>query len=227
MAFYRASCHKYWTLDDMETGHSFFKAWMVLLILPIIGIVGMVLMIVSDDDSTPIAKNAVSDRATPLPQTFIPPTPPTATAQPSIIGQAVPALQLTTLEGQAFTLQDYVGQRIVLNFWASWCVPCIEEMPELQRFSDAQGENDGVRVIAVTDPDNGQTLEDVRKFVDEYGLTVLIGLDSGLAYHYAMGVFALPLTFLIDETGIVRAYLIGQLTSDRLDDEIARVFDSE
>ncbi|MBZ0317033.1 MAG: TlpA family protein disulfide reductase [Anaerolineae bacterium] len=210
----------------METGHSFFRAWMVLLILPIIGIIGMVLMIASDDDSPPISQNPISDRATPLPQTFVPPTPPTATAQPSIIGHPAPALELTTLEGESFNVQDYVGQRIVLNFWASWCVPCIEEMPELQRFSEEQGEN-GVRVIAVTDPDNGQTREDVQKFVDEYGLTVLIGLDSGLAYHYAMGVFALPLTFLIDETGIVRAYLIGQLTSDRLDDEIARVFDSE
>ncbi|MCQ3931596.1 MAG: hypothetical protein DPW16_14150 [Chloroflexi bacterium] len=209
----------------METGHSFFRAWMVLLILPIIGIVGMVLMIASDEDSPPIAKKSISDRATPLPQTFIPPTPPTATAQPSIIGQPAPALELTTLEGEKFTVQDYVGQRIVLNFWASWCVPCIEEMPELQRFSDEQGEN-GVRVIAVTDPDNGQTLADVQRFLEEYGLTLQIGLDKDMEYHYAMGVFALPLTFLIDEAGVVRAYLIGQLTVERLEEEIARVFDS-
>lgn len=209
----------------IETGHSFFRAWMVLLILPVIGIVGMVLMIASDDDSPPISQNPISDRATPLPQTFIPPTPPTATAQPSIIGQPAPALELTTLEGESFTVQDYVGQRIVLNFWASWCVPCVEEMPELQRFSDEQGEN-GVRVIAVTDPDNGQTLADVQRFLDEYGLTLQIGLDNDMAYHYAMGVFALPLTFLIDEVGVVRAYLIGQLTTERLEDEIARVFDS-
>lgn len=209
----------------METAHSFFRAWMVLLILPVIGIIGMVLMIASDDDSAPISQNPISDRATPMPQTFIPPTPPTATAQPSIIGQPAPSLELTTLEGEKFTVQDYVGQRIVLNFWASWCVPCVEEMPELQRFSDEQGEN-GVRVIAVTDPDNGQTLADVQRFLDEYGLTLQVGLDEDMEYHYAMGVFALPLTFLIDETGVVRAYLIGQLTADRLEEEIARVFDS-
>lgn len=198
---------------------------MVLLILPIIGIIGMVLMITSDDDSPPISQNPISDRATPLPQTFIPPTPPTATAQPSIIGQPAPALELTTLDGQAFTLQDYAGQRIVLNFWASWCVPCVEEMPELQRFNEAQGEN-GVRVIAVTDPDNGQTLADVQRFLDEYGLTLQVGLDKDMEYHYAMGVFALPLTFLIDEAGVVRAYIIGQLTADRLEEEIVQAFDS-
>lgn len=209
----------------METGHSFFRAWMVLLILPVIGIVGMVLMIASDDDSAPISQNPISDRATPMPQTFIPPTPPTATAQPSIIGQPVPSLELTTLGGEKFTIQDYVGQRIVLNFWASWCVPCIEEMPELQRFSDEQAEN-GVQVIAVTDPDNGQTLADVQRFLDEYGLTLQIGLDKDMEYHYAMGVFALPLTFLIDEAGVVRAYIIGQLTADRLEEEIVQAFDS-
>lgn len=198
---------------------------MVLMILPVIGIVGMVLMIASDDDRPPISQNPISDRATPLPQTFIPPTPPTATAQPSIIGQPAPVLELTTLEGEIFTIQDYVGERIVLNFWASWCVPCVKEMPELQRFSEAQGEN-GVRVIAVTDPDNGQTLADVQRFLEEYGLTLQIGLDKDMAYHYAMGVFALPLTFLIDEAGVVRAYLIGQLTADRLEEEIARVFNS-
>ncbi|GIK66598.1 MAG: hypothetical protein BroJett018_43920 [Chloroflexota bacterium] len=209
----------------MKTGHSFFRAWMVLMILPVIGIVGMVLMIASDDDRPPISQNPISDRATPLPQTFIPPTPPTATAQPSIIGQPAPVLELTTLEGEIFTIQDYVGERIVLNFWASWCVPCVKEMPELQRFSEAQGEN-GVRVIAVTDPDNGQTLADVQRFLEEYGLTLQIGLDKDMAYHYAMGVFALPLTFLIDEAGVVRAYLIGQLTADRLEEEIARVFNS-
>ncbi len=198
---------------------------MVLLILPVIGIVGMVLMIASDDDSAPISQNPISDRATPMPQTFIPPTPPTATAQPSIIGQPAPALELTTLDGQAFTLQDYAGQRIVLNFWASWCVPCVEEMPELQRFSDEQGEN-GVKIIAVTDPDNGQTLADVQRFLDEYGLTLQVGLDKNMEYHYAMGVFALPLTFLIDEAGVVRAYIIGQLTADRLEEEIVQAFDS-
>lgn len=209
----------------METGHSFFKAWMVLLILPVIGIVGMVLMIASDDDSAPISQNPISDRATPMPQTFIPPTPPTATPQPSIIGQPAPALELTTLGGGSFTIQDYAGQRIVLNFWASWCVPCVEEMPELQRFNEAQGEN-GVRVIAVTDPDNGQTLADVQRFLDEYGLTLQVGLDKDMEYHYTMGVFALPLTFLIDEAGVVRAYIIGQLTADRLEEEIVQAFDS-
>ncbi|MBI5930045.1 MAG: TlpA family protein disulfide reductase [Chloroflexi bacterium] len=207
----------------MGTGHSFFRAWMVLLILPIIGIIGMVLMITSDDTHAPRVKNTISDRVTPVPQTFIPPTPPTATAQPSIIDQPAPALELTTLDGQPFHVQDYAGQRIVLNFWASWCVPCVDEMPELQKYSDAQGKN-GVRVIAVTDPNNGQTLADVQKFLVDHDLTLEVGLDQEMAYHYAMGVFALPLTYLIDETGVVRAYLIGQLTADRLNDEITRVF---
>lgn len=208
----------------METEKSLFKAWMVLLILPLSGIIGMVLMIASDNETAPIAKNTVSDRATPAPQTFVPPTRPTTTPQPSVLDQPAPSLELTTLDGQPFTLQTYTGRRIVLNFWAAWCVPCIEEMPELQAFSDAQGEN-GVKVIAVTDPNNGQTLEAVKQFLADHDLTLEVGLDTDMAYHYAMGVFALPLTFLIDETGVVRAYLIGQLTADRLNDEIARVFD--
>lgn len=213
------------TTEAATKNKSFFKAWMVLLILPMIGIVGMVLMLSSDDENAPATDNRISDRATPAPQTFVPPTLAATTPLPSIVNQPAPSIELTTLGGQVFTLQDYRGKRVVINFWASWCTPCVEEMPALQAFSEAQGEN-GVQVLAVTDPDNGQTLDAVKIFLDEYELKLPVGLDTDFALHFAMGVSFLPLTYLIDEEGVVRAYLIGQLTEERLQEETSRVFDT-
>ena len=214
-------------LTDVENVENkpFFQGWMVLLIMPLIGVVAMVLILVSggdgDNNSANDSQNsAISDVPTPLPQT-VPPQP----TFPPVMDEPVPDIELVDLEGNTFSLQDFAGRPIVLNFWATWCTPCIEEMPELQTYSDAQGE-DGVVVISVTDPNNGQNMELIREFVDEHDLTFRIGIDLESELHSAMTILEmgfLPVTLFIDADGIVRTRLIRQVDVAILEAEVALI----
>ena len=210
-------------VEKPTENNSFFQPWMILFIMPLIGILAMVLTLVSDGnedqgDSTNSSESAVSDIATPVPQT-VPPQP----TLPPVIDEPIPDIELIDLEGNPFSLQDFIGRPIVLNFWATWCGPCIEEMPELQAYSDAQGE-DGVVVISVTDPNNGQNMELIHEFVEENNLTFPIGIDPESELHSAMSILEmgfLPVTIFIDANGIARTRLIRQVDVEILEEEVA------
>lgn len=199
---------------------SFFQPWMILLILPLIGIGAMILVLISaDNQADPASENlTLNNLSSPLPQT-LPPRTPIPTSTP-VFGQSVPNIQLTDLNGDPFTLSDFAGRPIIVNFWASWCEPCKEEMPQLQAYSDAQAEN-GPLIIAVTDPDNAQDIDKIRAFIKEYGVTLQVGLDQGAALHYALGVPGLPTTFFINSNGIIQGRRIGEIDYQAVVDEVA------
>lgn len=205
----------------MEAKRPFFQPWMILLVMPLLGIVAMVLVLSSGDNATTPTEQVSA--ATPRPQTLPPRTPPPAPT--SALGLPAPSVVLTDLNGETFTLADYQGRVIVLNFWATWCLPCEEEMPALQAYSESQG-SDGAVVIAVTDPDSGQTLDDVRAFAERYGLTLRVAIDSGRILHYAYGVYGLPTTYFIDPQGLTHHYRAGQMDIDDIAGEVAIVFES-
>jgi peroxiredoxin len=157
---------------------------------------------------------------TPAPVTFIPPTlyavTPQATilhAYNSVIGVQVPDITLTTLDGGTIRLRDLQGQIIFLNFWATWCAPCQDEMPELQKLED-EHRADGVHVIAVTDPTDGQTEDGVRAFLLRLNLKLTVALSPNLDLYDQFGVAQIPTTFIIDRAGVVREEHIGGLHSD-------------
>lgn len=197
---------------------------MILLILPLFGVILMVVIISSNGNAANESGNseARQGRPTPRPITLVPPTTsptlPVPATQPAVTNQIAPDLPLNDLNGRSFTLADFRGQLVVLNFWATWCTPCREEMPILQAFSDAQGE-DGVLVLAITEPTNGQDMEKIRAFLDEMQITLPIGLDQSFSLHNALGVVSLPMTFFIDKEGMVRQFMLGQLTLEDLQRE--------
>ncbi|MBA0447242.1 TlpA family protein disulfide reductase [Stenotrophomonas maltophilia] len=92
----------------------------------------------------------------------VPAAPAVAAAAPALqVGDSLPALSLPDLEGQPLDLrQRFAGRPLLVNVWASWCGPCVEEMPELARFAHAQGD-DGVQVLGLA----LDTPEDVRRFL--------------------------------------------------------------
>jgi cytochrome c biogenesis protein CcmG/thiol:disulfide interchange protein DsbE len=117
-----------------------------------------------------------------------------------------PALTLSPLVAAAPTsLSDYRGKVVVLNFWASWCVPCRDESPLLQRWHE-RIRSQGGTVLGVNALD---VRSDARAFVKEYGLTYPMLRDGSSGSSDAFGVVGYPETFVIDRRGRIAAVTHG------------------
>jgi len=130
-----------------------------------------------------------------------------------LVGKAAPDFTLQTLNGGTLTLASLKGRPVVLNFWASWCVPCRQEAPILRDLSEKQTAN-GLAVVGVVFSD--KNLKAVRAFIREYALAYPSLLDPNLNTSIAYGVSGVPETFFIDRSGVIRSYVQGALTTDRL-----------
>lgn len=111
-----------------------------------------------------------------------------------------PDFELTTLEGETVRLSDYVGKKVFLNFWATWCPPCKEEAPDMQAIYEAY-KDQGVEMLAVnvTNKENGEAA--VAQFVKEHGLTFEVLLDKEAVASSMYQVITLPTTYMIDTKG--------------------------
>jgi thiol-disulfide isomerase/thioredoxin len=123
--------------------------------------------------------------------------------------------------GITFTLQDLGGQIVVVNFWATWCPPCVREMPVLEQFAR---DNPEVMVLAVTNPSDGQTLGGVQAFVEEHDLRALrVVYDEANTLKNLMRVANLPMTYVLDRENVVRFRQIGEVTRADLDYYLAEL----
>lgn len=204
--------------NGSSSRRQFSPLWLFAL-FPLVSLLIALFTLLGSSDSENESDNRAGSFPSPLPVTFIPPTrlptlPPTILpAEFSVLEQPVPDMAVTSLQGETIRFRAFEGQIIFLNFWATWCEPCREEMPELQALRDNHGAN-GVYVIGVTDPAYGQTEADVRAFVEQYQITFAVALSSDADFYSRFGVAALPLTFIIDRAGIVRYRHIGALTAE-------------
>ncbi len=127
-------------------------------------------------------------------------------AQSLDIGQPAPELALTDLAGNTHRLSEYRGKGILLNFWATWCVPCRAEMPSMERVYHALSQK-GLIVLAVS-LDAGSP-GPVDNFVKELALTFPVLLDSPATSSRSYRVFGLPTSFLIDRNGRLAGREVG------------------
>jgi thiol-disulfide isomerase/thioredoxin len=122
--------------------------------------------------------------------------------------RAAPEVAFSDLEGKELTLADFRGKVVVLNLWATWCVPCIKEMPSLERLS-ARMKDRGVAVMSVSQDRGGA--RQVVPFLEKHGLAALpVYLDPKGAVLRAIGGRGLPTTLVIDRQGRE----IGRLEGD-------------
>jgi thiol-disulfide isomerase/thioredoxin len=123
------------------------------------------------------------------------------------VGTAVPAITFTTADGAARTLQDYRGRGVVLNFWATWCVPCVREMPALAKLAGLLAGADVVILPLSSDRGGAAAVEAYFKDKSIEGLPVL--LDPRGEASRAFGVRGIPTTVLIDAHGRERGRYEG------------------
>ncbi len=132
------------------------------------------------------------------------------------VGQQAPAFELETIEGETVALSDYAGEQVVLNFWASWCPPCREELPELIEF----GEETGIPVLGVNVTKNERRGKaDVEAFLTEVPVSFPVLLDEAGVVEKTYRVVALPTTYVIGTDGRITAKQIGPVDFDWLHDK--------
>jgi peroxiredoxin len=112
---------------------------------------------------------------------------------------------LKTPEGATLRLSEQRGKVVLVNFWATWCPPCKEEMPAMQRLHERYGK-DGFVLIAVSLDADPRV---VRPFIAEHRFTFTVALDSRMDVANAYGVRALPASFIVDRDGTLAAMAIG------------------
>ncbi len=122
-------------------------------------------------------------------------------------GNLAPDFELTTLDDETVKLSDFRGERVMLNFWASWCGPCRAEMPDMQQFY----EDKDVIILAVNLTDTETEMSDVTNFVDEYSLTFPILLDEETEVADLYRIQPIPTSYLIDSNGIIHNVAFGAL----------------
>ncbi|QYG94358.1 TlpA family protein disulfide reductase (plasmid) [Iamia sp. SCSIO 61187] len=129
-----------------------------------------------------------------------------------LLGRSAPRIQGTTIEGREFDSATYDGRWLVVNFFATWCVPCIEEHSELVAFQQAQREAGQANVISVVFDDDEAS---VRRFFDRNGgdWPVVLAPSQVIA---DWGVRGVPESFVVDPSGTVRYKLIGGVTAQGL-----------
>ena len=130
-----------------------------------------------------------------------------------------PDFELITFDGETVRLSDFRGSIVVINFWASWAVPCREEAPILQRIWEAYQDR-GVVFIGIAYADNQRASQ---AFIEEFGVTYLNGPDTGTQISERYQITGVPETFVVDQDGNIAEVIIGPTTEEQLRAIIARL----
>ena len=125
------------------------------------------------------------------------------------IGEPAPDFQLQNLDGQAISLSDLHGRPVLINFWATWCRPCVSEMPYMQEIYE-EWSYTGLVVLTVN---IGESSSSVENFMQNYNLSLLVLLDTRQVIAQKYNITAIPATFFIDKDGIIQAARIGSFPS--------------
>ena len=133
----------------------------------------------------------------------------------NLLGTRRPDFKLGSQTGAFVTAEDFSGKTVLFNFWATWCAPCVEEMPMLVELQSQYGD-EGLQVVGIALDD----VQKVRDFVEAFGITypILVGsadvMETNQRYGNLSG--ALPYSVLVDAEGIIRWQYSGALQHDEL-----------
>ncbi len=133
----------------------------------------------------------------------------------------IAALDFTLYDqyGKEHKLSDYKGKTVFLNFWATWCPPCKEEMPYIEAlYKEYNENNDDIVILGVASPNLGREgdKEYIEEFLKEEGHTFPTLFDEGGNQVYQYGISAFPSTFIIDKEGYIKQYIPGAMNKETM-----------
>jgi cytochrome c biogenesis protein CcmG, thiol:disulfide interchange protein DsbE len=139
------------------------------------------------------------------------------------IGRAAPDFVLPQPGGGTVRLSDLRGKPVLVNFWASWCTPCKQEMPEIVKAYDARADT-GLVVVGIDLQENAGA---IRTFADDFGMKFPIVIDRtgavGDAWRIGGPVQGIPSSYFIDKDGIVQARAFGPMTAQQIADNLGKI----
>lgn len=136
-----------------------------------------------------------------------------------LLGSRAPDFTLTNLEGKEVTLAEFRGRPVIINFWATWCVPCRREMPAFQRAFETH-QADGLIILAVNFEEDENL---VWPFVDEFDLTFEILYDAQAEVSQTYQVTGLPRTVFVDRQGVIRHIQVGEVKKEMLEEFLEQI----
>lgn len=139
-------------------------------------------------------------------------------SQGPVVGQPAPDFTLVDIQGETVRLSSLRGKPVLVNFWATWCTPCAQEMPMIESAYQKEGSQFAVLAVNADEPD-----AKVRDYVNNMGLTFTILLDPGGTVQSQYRLNGYPSSFFIDGDGIIRDEYIGIMDSTQLTKGLLKV----
>src|SRR5699024_6456080 len=117
-------------------------------------------------------------------------------------GNLAPDFELETIDGEEVKLSDYSGQKVLLNFWATWCPPCRAEMPDMQKYHEEKA-GDEVVILGVNLTSQENSMTGIEEFLDEYDISFTIVSDKTETTAHIYDAFSLPTSYLVNTDGSI------------------------
>jgi peroxiredoxin len=137
-------------------------------------------------------------------------------------GSTAPAFTLTGLDGKTYKLSDYKGKVVLVNFWGSWCEPCVSEMPVIQKQYE-KWKSQGVEVLALN---LDESMVTVQSFVKQHGLTFPILFDKELKMRNKYRVIGYPTTFFVNKKGEIDTIFAREMKESDIEQTLKRMLNS-
>lgn len=134
--------------------------------------------------------------------------------KPAAEGNPAPDFTLNTLNGELVKLSDLKGQVVIVNFWATWCPPCREEIPSMMKLNAAMA-GKPFRMLCVSIDEGGKVA--VEEFFRKSGFSLPVLMDSDKRVGKLYGITGVPETFVIDKRGVILKKVVGAMEWDRPD----------
>lgn len=134
------------------------------------------------------------------------------------VGAPAPDFELLSVSGETFRLSQFRGSPVLINFWATWCYPCLNEMPLIQQRYESYAPNLVVLAVNADEPQ-----DTVQAYVESKALSFIVLLDPGYKIGDVYRVRGYPTSVFVDAEGVVRAIHVGELLETTIDEKLASI----